>query len=275
MLAADGELPHRRAAQVQAHLAACWSCRTRMKEIESAIADFIHWHRASDPELPPADGPRALLKARLAQMAAEPHPPRWFGRVRSAMMWTRPAYIGAVILGLVLVGVIAHRVVADRTNEPRESAGWLFPRRDLVLPDHRLTPGATVRLSTEELCSAGDVDRSHTVDASLARETFRLYGIRPQPGAYEVDYLITPALGGADDVRNLWPQPYSTGIWNSRHKDALEDHLQQLVCTNRLSLAIAQHDIAANWIAAYKKYFQTEVPIPEHVAFVKDQAWRD
>ena len=45
LLAADGELPTGRAAQVHAHLAACWSCRARMAEIEGTIADFARAHR--------------------------------------------------------------------------------------------------------------------------------------------------------------------------------------------------------------------------------------
>jgi hypothetical protein len=80
------------------------------------------------------------------------------------------------------------------------------------------------------------------------------------PRAYEVDYLITPALGGDDDIRNLWPQPYVSTVWNARVKDALEDRLRDMVCRGQLDLAEAQRDISTDWIAAYKKYFQTNVP---------------
>jgi hypothetical protein len=91
---------------------------------------------------------------------------------------------------------------------------------------------------------------------------FEEYGISgAPPRAYEVDYLITPALGGADDIRNLWPQSYSPAVWNARVKDALEDRLHDLVCDGRLDLATAQRDIASDWIAAYKKYFETDRPL--------------
>ena len=83
------------------------------------------------------------------------------------------------------------------------------------------------------------------VSASVAREVFRRYGIRnPRPRSYEVDYLIPPALGGTGDPRNLWPQPYSAGVWNARVKDALEDRLRTLVCEGKLDLATAQRDLA-------------------------------
>jgi hypothetical protein len=91
---------------------------------------------------------------------------------------------------------------------------------------------------------------------------FEEYGISPaEPQAYEVDYLITPALGGVDDIRNLWPQSYSSTVWNAKVKDALEDRLHELVCEGQLDLATAQRDIAADWVGAYKKYFHTERPL--------------
>jgi hypothetical protein len=35
----------------------------------------------------------------------------------------------------------------------------------------------------------------------------------------------------------------------------------ELVCGGRLDLAEAQRDISTDWIAAYKKYFQTDQPV--------------
>src|ERR1700683_1195240 len=75
VLAADDELPSARAEQAAAHLLECWPCRARKQEMEHAIADFVHLHRGHlDPLLPPPAGPRALLKAQLAEMAAAPQP---------------------------------------------------------------------------------------------------------------------------------------------------------------------------------------------------------
>ena len=75
---------------------------------------------------------------------------------------------------------------------------------------------------------------------------------------YEVDFLITPGLGGADDIKNLWLEPYSSIVWNARVKGALEDRLHDMVCAGKLDLATAQREIATDWISAYKKYFQTK-----------------
>ena len=104
--------------------------------------------------------------------------------------------------------------------------------------------------------------KNKAVPVALQRRVFDEYGIRAAaPGAYEVDYLITPALGGADDIHNLWPQAYTATVWNAQVKDALEDHLRDLVCDGQLDLATAQREIATNWIEAYKKYFHTDRPL--------------
>jgi hypothetical protein len=44
-------------------------------------------------------------------------------------------------------------------------------------------------------------------------------------------------------------------------KDALENELHRRVCNGSLDLKAAQHDIAVNWIAAYKMYFHRSLPL--------------
>jgi hypothetical protein len=61
-------------------------------------------------------------------------------------------------------------------------------------------------------------------------------------------------LGGSNDIRNLWPQSYTTKPLNAHTKDALEDHLHALVCAGKVPLLQAQHDISTDWPAASKKY---------------------
>jgi hypothetical protein len=141
-------------------------------------------------------------------------------------------------------------------------------------PDPNQTPGATVPVTLREVCQQAFLDRDPVISPERAQQVFRQYGIQdPGAGHYEVDYLITPALGGADDIRNMWPQPYSTGIWNSHVKDALEDHLRQLVCSGQVRLADAQQELSKDWVAAYQRYFHTSRPLAAHLKFVKDKPW--
>ena len=226
----DGELPARDAALVAAHLAECWTCRTRKQEIEEAIADFV---RLPKPQLPPEEGSRALLKAQLAQLDR--------ARPRN---WQLAAGVCALLIAGLTIGQFW-----------RQSTRVVF-----AVPDPQLTPGATVLLSSGEVCRASNT-KNKAVSVALRQKVFEAYGIKhAEPRAYEVDYLITPALGGADDIHNLWPQSYSDTVWNAQVKDDLEDHLRTLVCAGELDLATAQREIAMNWIEAYKKYFHTDRP---------------
>lgn len=239
----DGELSRDEENRVDAHLTACWTCRTRKRELESAIGSFVHAHREEwAKNIPDADGPRALLRARLHEIADEPRP--WFEHV--ALL--RSLCAAVIVAGCVLL-VIANWGV------------W-FPENYVAVlkPNPALTPGATVLVSTPELCR-GSNTKNKDVPAALQRRIFDEYGIHTRKvNSYEVDYLITPALGGADDIHNLWPQSRATSPWNAAAKDELEDHLHDLVCDGEVDLAVAQHDMAADWIEAYKKYFHTDRP---------------
>jgi len=53
-LAANGEFGTARVAEVRSHLEACWTCRTRMKDLEESIAFFVHaYHGGMQGRLPP------------------------------------------------------------------------------------------------------------------------------------------------------------------------------------------------------------------------------
>ncbi|MGA2877694.1 MAG: zf-HC2 domain-containing protein [Bryobacteraceae bacterium] len=237
VLAADGELTPRRDAEVRAHLSACWQCRSRLRGMEGAIADFVQLHSATlDPQLPPAAGPRALLKARLTEDARQSAAPRRL-------------VLAQVAFALTLAGVAIALVL------------YLVPRPATAsVPRPQLTPGAVRPVMKSDVCAVSG-NQVLVVPVALQRRVFEEYGIRnARTDAYEVDYLITPELGGASDIRNLWPEPYSSTEWNARVKDALEQRLHQMVCDGQLDLATAQHDIATNWIAAYKKYFNSNRP---------------
>lgn len=259
--AADGELSPRRAAEIRAHLEACWTCRSRGAAIEQTIADFVAAYSSdSDAELPPIEGPRALLRARLAQAAAARPASPW-GRIRQLAFKSRlPVYGSFVVLAVAIFALAVHFSVRD------VGTAWI--------PDARLTPGMTRPVTRDHVCSVRVREGFYPIPATLAYRVFEKYRIRdPRPRAYEVDYLITPALGGADDIRNLWPQPYASGEWNAHIKDALEDYLYNLVCQGQLDLATAQRDISANWVAAYQKYFETERPLGIHAEFSIDPPW--
>jgi anti-sigma factor RsiW len=253
ILDVEGELSSQDEKMVRSHLDACRQCRARRQEFENAITGFVRAHQREFAKIiPPADGPRALLRARLSQISEAGHGWRWD--------WFSIGYgfASAVAAGglLVFVLLLVHSRI-ERRAAPLESAVF-------SLPDSTLTPGATILADRRMVC-AQEGANNKAVPAALQRKVFEEYRIEgADPRAYEVDYLVTPALGGADDIRNLWPHSYSATVWNAHVKDALEERLRHMVCEGDLDLSEAQQEIAANWIGAYKKYFQTDEPLAEH-----------
>jgi hypothetical protein len=233
----DGELPEREAEEAAQHLRECWSCRARANDLEGAIAGFV---RYKQEELD-GEAPKPVLGAQLRK------------RPKGHAKWW----------GLGLAVGLAALTIYGINGGPRPE----------YLPNPELTPGATRLISLEQVCALGEGENQQP-DAKLAMEVFRGYGIgSPGKGLYEVDYLIDPRLGGAEDVRNLWPQPFQEGKWNSRVKDALEERLREKVCRGEMDLAAAQEEVAKDWVAAYRRHFRTREPIAAHALFVKDKPW--
>ena len=151
------------------------------------------------------------------------------------------------------------RHVEARGGVVRFAAGPTLPAPALPRPD--LTPGAVRRVSVEEVCGRSRSLSRPPVAAAVARRVFEDYGADYRRAAeYELDFLITPELGGTADARNLWPQPYGSTRWNAYVKDELEQLFQRLVCDGAIDISTAQREMATDWIAAYRRYFATDRP---------------
>lgn len=252
LLCADRELSRHRASQIRDHLAACYDCRTRMAELERAIAGFVKaYHRNWDAQLPPAAAARSRLKHLLAK--EQPRRADWWSLPLT--LNSRRFALSCALLLLIFLGVKAFHSRSQLTESQ-------VPADAMVLPDKSLTPGATRPVSVADICSMDHDQVVHPVSEALRQRVFREYGLRNVSfDNYEVDYLISPGLGGTDDLRNLWPQPRYDTTWNSFVKDQLEDYLHRSVCAGRLDLSTAQRDVSTDWISAYKKYFSTQQPL--------------
>jgi hypothetical protein len=195
----------------------------------------------------------------LAELAATSYVGPW----RRFLQFTSPTPVAVYVCVAVFFAALAGRLLVEHSARRVGDSAAITMARGAV-PDPGLTPGATRAVTLSDVCSMAHEEVVRDVPASLREEIFHEYGIAaPRAGDYEIDYLIAPGLGGAEDIHNLWPEPYKSPAWNARVKDALEEHLHQLVCAGRLDLPTAQRDISTDWIAAYKKYFHTDRPIAE------------
>ena len=124
-----------------------------------------------------------------------------------------------------------------------------------AFPDPIKTPGDTLNVTEAEVCTKGYAGRARNVSAAQKKRIYKAYGMDKDkpPCPCEVDHFYNLSIGGSNDDKNLWPQPYS-GKWNARQKDKLEVYLWRQVCKGNLTLKEAQEKIRTNWIKAYQEY---------------------
>lgn len=151
----------------------------------------------------------------------------------------------------------------SRSGETRKTAPARKPPEAGSLPNAKLTPGATLDVTKDDICTPGYSKKVRDVPVTVKKQVYAEYNVQYVPHAYEVDHLISLELGGSNSIRNLWPESYSI-YWNAHVKDALENRLHSLVCNGTVSMQDAQKAISTDWIAAYKNYFHTNEPLPNH-----------
>ena len=145
-------------------------------------------------------------------------------------------------------------------------------RGDALLPDDSATPGAVAITDTNTVCTTKWSKDERAVTAAMKKNVYALYGTAANQGVCkqtkhltkdgkvvwkgcEVDHRVSREVGGADQIENLWPQPYlASGKPGAYQKDKLENWLHQQVCvTHTMTLIEAQQALMGDWYSAYLK----------------------
>lgn len=141
-----------------------------------------------------------------------------------------------------------------------------------LLPDDAATPGVVAITDASKVCSTKWGTDERFVSAAMKKQVYDLYGTAAGQGVCkpvshqtkngktvtkgcEIDHRVSREVGGADDVKNLWPQPYLTPAQPGAYqKDRLENWLHRQVCiTHKMTLPEAQQALMGDWYAAYLK----------------------
>jgi len=165
---------------------------------------------------------------------------------RQASLACFVAGIRLALLGVLLALSSAYAFAQDSTPLPAQPGN---------LPNAQVTPGAVLPVTREQVCSENYVATVPPPSDRTMADAYAAYGVLGSPpGMFTLDHLVPVALGGSNDIKNLWPQPVSAEPWNARVKRTLAKQLYDLVCSGRLPLKEAQDAMAKNWISAYWRY---------------------
>ena len=150
--------------------------------------------------------------------------------------------------------------VAQSEEEDAPAAAVQRTADGVALPDPDTTSGAAFAdVANKDICQfhyTKSVRQPRYNDKVMA---FATYGVSiHERDVYHVDHLIPISLGGSNEVKNLWPQPYD-GARGADQKNLLERQLRGLVCSGTLTLGEAQSAIATDWWAAYGRYMRLPI----------------
>lgn len=120
------------------------------------------------------------------------------------------------------------------------------------LPDRGATPGVIAHRDLTTICTTKWGKDSRHVTEAMKRRTYDRYrATKVKDRCCEIDHLLSRDLGGADDERNLWPQPWT----QARLKDRVEVEAKKRVCARRVDLAETQATMMRDWTVLYRDWF--------------------
>jgi hypothetical protein len=149
--------------------------------------------------------------------------------------------VGALLLVAALVAAARLWGQTPPVAHYRYHGAW-------ALPDTGATPGQVETSAPGVVCTRTTTALRHVTPA-MHHAIYAEYGIAwAQHAGYEDDHLISLELGGTNDNRNRWPQPYPAAF----SKDSVENWSHRMACSGRLSLSYIQRQIARDWVVLYK-----------------------
>ena len=169
---ADGELEPKEADRTQAHLKACWRCRTRFEDLQSSIADYMRYRETvMKPLLPPPPQPWGSLRGQLRKVDADIAPSRRWRVHRVSPGWLAAA--AALLVGMVVYRFWREPVVsaAEILRKASAAEAGPSPRRRIRIKTRARTLVRARSLNGKSLTAASQ-DGAAELQALFAAANF-------------------------------------------------------------------------------------------------------
>lgn len=158
-----------------------------------------------------------------------------------------------VIIVITLMLMVTTFFKTPEVNKILNSTSPLYDTKysNVKYPNEVLTPGQIQTNDLNLICYHYYDQLLVAVPNDVEKQVYQEYMIEGySPGDYEVDHFYPIALGGSNNLPNLWPQPVTTPGY--KEKDWLQLYLRDQVCNHNMPLDDARKIIIGDWFSYYK-----------------------
>ena len=122
----------------------------------------------------------------------------------------------------------------------------------IIYPNFSMTPGEVGTDNLTDICLNYYSKLLVAVPDDTVSAVYKEYNITSHKlHEYEIDHFIPIALGGDNNLSNLWPEPKLYPGY--QEKDFVQLYLRNQVCSGNLSLEEARADITNDWFSLFIK----------------------
>jgi hypothetical protein len=162
--------------------------------------------------------------------------------------------LGGIII-LMAIGIVfiytSSLINKDPISTNISSPLYTLKYSKVIYPNDQLTPGDIQTNDLNVICYEYYSKLLVMLPDDVTKQVYARYNItNPGYHEFEIDHWVPLALGGSNNIENLWPQPVTSPGY--KEKDYVHLYLRDQVCNHGMNLEDARKAIIGDWYSLYQ-----------------------